>query len=114
MIDLSDGLAADGGHLGRASGCQLRVALQALPLAAGVAELAQELSVPAWELAAGGGEDYELCFCAPQAAREAIEAALAGAIRLTWVGEVSAGEPGVALLGDGGDPVRIEGFEHRW
>jgi thiamine-monophosphate kinase len=114
MIDLSDGLATDGGHLGRASGCELRVALDSLPLAPGVAELAGELSVPAWELASAGGEDYELCFCAPAGARGAIEGELAGSVRLTWIGEVAAGEPGVALLGDGGDLVRIEGFEHRW
>lgn len=114
MIDLSDGLAADGGHVGRASGCELRVRLASLPLAPGVAELARGLSVPPWELAAGGGEDYELCFCAPPAARAAIESALAGSTGVTWVGEVRAGEPGVVLLGDGGDPLRIEGFEHRW
>jgi thiamine-monophosphate kinase len=114
MIDISDGLATDGGQLGRASGCELRVALASLPLAPGVAELAGELSVAPSELAATGGEDYELCFCAPPGAKRAIESALAGSVRLTWVGEVAAGEPGIALLGDGGDPLRIEGFEHRW
>jgi thiamine-monophosphate kinase len=114
MIDLSDGLAADGRHLGRASGCELRIRLGSLPLAPGVSELARALSLPAWELAAGGGEDYELCFCAPAGARPAIEAALQGSAGVSWVGEVIAGEPGLALLGDGGDPLRIEGFEHRW
>jgi thiamine-monophosphate kinase len=114
MIDLSDGIATDAGHLGRASGCQLRVHLRALPLAAGVHEVAAELGVPAFELAAGGGEDYELCFCAPPAARESIEAALAPGAGVSWVGEVAAGEGGVTLLGDRGDALRIEGFEHRW
>ena len=114
MIDLSDGLATDAGHIGRSSGCELRIALGSLPLAPGVSELARALSLPAWELAAGGGEDYELCFCAPPGARAAIEDALAEAAGVTWVGEVSAGEPGAALLGDGGDALRIEGFEHRW
>jgi thiamine-monophosphate kinase len=114
MIDLSDGLATDAGHLGRAGGCELRITLESLPIAPGVAEVAAELSLPAWELAAAGGEDYELCFCAPPSSRESIEAELAGDIRLSWVGEVAAGEPGVRLLGERGDAVRIEGFEHRW
>ena len=114
MIDLSDGLASDAGHLGRASGCELRITLGSLPIAPGVAEVAGELSLPVWQLAGEGGEDYELCFCAPPEARAAIEAALAATVPLSWVGEVLAGEPGVTLLGDRGDTVRIEGYEHRW
>ncbi len=114
MIDLSDGIATDAGHLGRASNCDLRIELAALPLAAGLAEVAGELHVPAFELAAGGGEDYELCFCAPASAKQAIEAALADGPGVSWVGEVADGEAGATLLGDGGDVVRIEGFEHRW
>ena len=31
---------------------------------------------------------------------------------LTWVGEVTAGEPGVELRA-GGRPVELRGFEHR-
>ena len=114
MIDISDGLAADAGHIGRASGCDLRIDLASLPLAPGVAEVSAGLALEAWELAAGGGEDYELCFCAPPGARAAIESALEGLVRLTWIGEVADGEPGATLLGDRGDVLRIEGFEHRW
>jgi thiamine-monophosphate kinase len=111
MVDLSDGVASDCGQVGRASGCELRVSLDRLPLAPGVAAVAQAVGVAPWDLAAGGGEDYELCFCAPAASRATVEAAVGG---VTWIGEVAAGEPGVALLGSGGEHLRIEGFEHRW
>ena len=117
MIDLSDGLATDAGHIGRASGAELLVTLERLPAAAGVAEDARKLGVNAGALAARGGEDYELCFCAPARLKGAVERALAGCgeadAQPSWVGEVTAGAPGVKLLG-GGHVVRAEGFEHRW
>jgi thiamine-monophosphate kinase len=116
MIDISDGLAGDARQIGLASGVMLKLDLERLPIAGGVAEVARELAVPAWELAARGGEDYELCFCAPSEARRDIEAALRGVgeLELSWVGEVGAGEPGARLSADGRDLVRIEGFEHRF
>jgi thiamine-monophosphate kinase len=116
MIDLSDGLASDAGHLGRASRARLRIELERLPLADGVLDVCAALAVDPHELAARGGEDYELCFCVPAGRRGSVESALvrAGGAKVTWVGEVLAGAPGVSLVAGDGREVRLNGFEHAW
>ncbi|MCW3029391.1 MAG: thiL [Solirubrobacterales bacterium] len=115
MIDLSDGIATDAAHIARASGVELRVEVSSLPLEPGLAELCAELGEDPWRLAAGAGEDYELCFCAPPDARARVEEAVRalGEVDVTWIGEVAEGQPG-ALLVERGQQVRLEGFEHRW
>jgi thiamine-monophosphate kinase len=121
MIDLSDGLASDAEQVGQMSDVVLEVDLERLPLHAGVAEVCAELGIPAWQLAATAGEDYELCVCVAPREREATENALAhaGGVGITWVGRVlepspeRKAPPGALLLEDG-QPRALTGFEHRW
>ena len=60
-----------------------------------MAEVAHALRRDPAELAATGGEDFELCVCVAPEDRAAAEAAAP----LTWVGAVAAGPPGVTWSG---------------
>jgi thiamine-monophosphate kinase len=69
-IDLSDGLVADLGHICRASQVGAEIDADALPTSPALAALFDQDSRRAFQLA--GGDDYELCFTAPEARVDAL------------------------------------------
>lgn len=114
MIDLSDGLLGDAAHLATASDVSLVLDRAAIPIHEAVrSDTATAEAALAY--AVSGGEDYEICFCAPagsvQAHLDTFEDEFG--LPLTRVGVVEEGggvwwrtDEGVRIWAEGG------GFQH--
>jgi thiamine-monophosphate kinase len=85
MLDVSDGLAVDAGHIARRSGCRVVIDLDRVPLAGTIEDL-------------GFGEDFELLAATPDP------------LDFPVIGRCEEGE-GVLLLRDG-RPYELRGYEH--
>lgn len=96
MMDVSDGLLIDAERMAAASGCQLGLMVEAIPLSAAL--LAVRPDVLDTRLAAAtAGDDYQLLFAADPAAADAIRE-IAGAldVGVTAIGHAGVGE-GIVL-----------------
>lgn len=109
-IDISDGLAADLGHICRQSRVGARIDVEQLPVAPAVRASFGE---KAPEFALSDGEDYELLFTASADIIENVKGAVSCPV--TVIGEITAGNPGEVTVTDGwGNPVAIgkKGWTH--
>lgn len=114
MIDVSDGLLADLGHILELSGVGARVEAGLLPLSSAFREEASRITADPLVMALTGGEDYELLFTVPAGSEGEVASSLSRTgVSATAVGVITVAG-GVMVTGpDGRDlhPVR-GGYDH--
>jgi thiamine-monophosphate kinase len=109
-IDISDGLISDLKHICQSSRVGARLEAERIPVAPAVKA---HFGGRALELAAGGGEDYELLFTASEEVIRRVKSELSCPV--TVIGDIVAGEPGsIVIIDERGKPVRPgkSGWEH--
>jgi len=114
MIDVSDGVLADLGHILDASAVGARLDEAALPLSPLFREaLAGDSALV--DLAWSGGEDYELLFTVPPGCENRLpELSRDLGLPLTRIGTVTAGDEGLSVTGRDGRVYvpKASGFNH--
>ena len=109
MIDVSDGLASEVGHISEESGTGARIDRDAIPLSRETREAAREAGGDPYDYALHGGEDFELVFT--------LDPARLGALKdeftdFTVVGEVLRKEEGVFMMSGGRRIDMKGGYDH--
>ncbi|WP_180117763.1 thiamine-phosphate kinase [Acinetobacter sp. YH12096] len=108
MIDVSDGLAQDLGHILHASKVGAEIELDQLPIDDHVKQLQQESQ---WQYALAGGDDYELCFTiSPQNYQKILQLKLD--VNISKIGQVTP-NLGIRYNNHGVDQViKFKGYQH--
>lgn len=113
MIDTSDGLLRDLGHICRESGVGADIELDRVPVSRDLVRFAEQRGRDPLDFALDGGEDYRLLFCLPPAKWARLERVrLPSGERPVVIGRIA--ERGGIRLFHRGRPARrrIGGFEH--
>ena len=113
-VDVSDGLVGDLGHILAASGVGATLDADAAASLVAAGDTPGLGTETLRGCALSGGDDYELVFTAPPAARAAVaQAGRESATRVTRIGRIEA-ETGLRIVDAGGAPVaqRFGSFDH--
>lgn len=114
MIDVSDGLLSDLGHIVKSSGVGARLHQGKIPCSREFASLLESTPDKGYALAFGGGEDYELLFTAPGHRRDEIIALFSGfGTPVREIGEITSNS-GIVVLSPEGEAVSMgkAGYDH--
>ncbi len=110
-LDVSDGLLGDLGHILKRSAVGAVIDADALPYGDALAHEAPERRR---EFALNGGDDYELCFTAPAARRQAVlDAAARAGVAVTRIGQLTP-VPGLRVTDAAGNALAVHSrsFDH--
>ena len=111
MIDVSDGVVADLGHICEQSRVGARIELAGLPLSD---QYRADCAPDPFALALSGGEDYELLFTTPKEKGPQVEALFQTlGLRVSLIGEIVEGK-GVEVFTQEGRPYQaaLHGYDH--
>jgi len=113
MIDASDGLLSDLGHIVEESRLGARVFAERLPLSRALCSLAPSLRKDPIGLALSGGEDYEIIFTASKKDVRKNLTMTKGGTRVTEIGVMDSSVQGIEITLDGRPySATFRGYEH--
>ncbi len=102
MMDISDGLFIDLSRLCKESGVGAKIYLDRIPMSEELRKTSEYLGLSPFDLAVGGGEDYELLFTAPLDAK----------VKAFCIGEITGGQLRVVDHEGKSKKMDIKGYSH--
>lgn len=115
MIDLSDGLSSDLGHLMERSGLGAEIDAARIPLSPRLRRAALQIGVDSIEYALNGGEDYELLFSVPERKLKKLERMIKNRLISAYrIGKMAPRRTGLMLVDPSGRRRSIApgGWDH--